>query len=52
MILYTIGQQVTFDNRLWTIERMTVDKDGQTVVHLKRGCYRKEVNIEDLEVKQ
>lgn len=52
MMLYTPGQHVMFDNKLWIIERMTVDKDGQTVVRLRRGCYRKEVNIEDLEVKQ
>lgn len=52
MILYTIGQQVTFDNKLWTIERMSVDKEGQTVAHLKRGTDRKEVSIEDFEVKR
>lgn len=42
MILYTPGQRVKYDNKLWNIEKMT-EKDGQTVVHLKRGCYRKEI---------
>ncbi|MEE0873980.1 MAG: hypothetical protein UIH27_11045 [Ruminococcus sp.] len=51
MKLFMIDQHVKHNGKMWIIERMT-EKDGQTIVHLKRGCYRAEVEIEKLEAEQ
>ena len=49
MTLYTIGQIVTYDNKKWIIGSFTIDGNGQTQAILRRGCYRKIVDIERLE---
>lgn len=49
MILYTIGQLVTYGNKKWIIDSFTADGNGQTQAILRRGCYREIVDIERLE---
>ena len=48
MILYTVGQIVTYNNKKWLIESFDTDVEGQTVVDLKRDCYRETVGIEEV----
>ena len=51
MKLFMIDQHVKHDGKMWIIGGM-IERDGQTIVYLKRGCYRAEVGIEELEAEQ
>lgn len=51
MKLFMIDQHVKHNGKMWIIKKMT-EKGGQTIVHLKRGNYRAEVGIEELEAEQ
>lgn len=50
MKLFTAGQQVKHDNKLWYITGFK-ERDGKTIYRLKRGCYTKEVDETEVETK-
>lgn len=47
MLIYTKGALIEFNGRLWEIKRM-IEKDGQTLVKIRRGLRFKTVPIESI----
>ena len=50
MKLFTAGQEVWYDGKLWYITGFK-ERDGKTIYCLKRGCYHKEVDETEVETK-